>query len=292
MSTPFRIIKSMTTPTRPGKQPRPVWNTDGDTTGYEDAITAAGGTRYGRAFSFWADPTEALEGAERTSFAERQDAARDRAGDRAERYATYAEHAKQRATDAVRRSDALIEHIPMGQPILVGHHSEKRHRKTLERSRNLMFQSLEEQRKADHWHDRAGAAEQTANPDHTAGFCTRRINECETELRDLERTLAGTSIKYGGGIPEGEWKTRLEHRVTDQRDRLGYWQAELARIGGAIDLAQVKPGDHIQSSHGRWWIVVRVYAKSVTVQTGPVGWGPHGLHGKVTLERITGHRSV
>jgi hypothetical protein len=42
------------------------------------------------------------------------------------------------AESANKRSNDLVACIPFGQPILVGHHSEGRHRRTLEKSWNLM----------------------------------------------------------------------------------------------------------------------------------------------------------
>ena len=53
---------------------------------------------------------------------------------RAERYREYADNADKRATAAFNASSAAVEHIPLGQPILVGHHSERAHRRALERS--------------------------------------------------------------------------------------------------------------------------------------------------------------
>lgn len=40
-------------------------------------------------------------------------------------------------------SNEAVANIPLGQPILVGHHSEKRHRKALDRAHNNMSQSVE-----------------------------------------------------------------------------------------------------------------------------------------------------
>lgn len=53
--------------------------------------------------------------------------------------------AKKRKTaeELARRSSELVEDIPMGQPILVGHHSEGRHRRTLERSQKAMSKSVD-----------------------------------------------------------------------------------------------------------------------------------------------------
>lgn len=56
------------------------------------------------------------------------------------------EWAAKRTAESDRRSSAASETvagIPFGQPILVGHHSEKRHRRTLERADNHMRASVE-----------------------------------------------------------------------------------------------------------------------------------------------------
>ncbi|HAO14890.1 MAG TPA: hypothetical protein DDE71_04930, partial [Tenacibaculum sp.] len=53
--------------------------------------------------------------------------------------------------NTVKRSD-LSESatgIPFGQPILVGHHSEKRHRRTIEKAHRAMDKCLEESKKAE-----------------------------------------------------------------------------------------------------------------------------------------------
>jgi len=76
---------------------------------------------------------------------------------RAERLAEYAANAEKRSTEAWERSHNETKHIPFGQPILVGHHSEKKHRSALSKSWNLMGKSVEEQRKAEYFRDRAAS---------------------------------------------------------------------------------------------------------------------------------------
>lgn len=46
------------------------------------------------------------------------------------------------------RSHALVEHIPMGQPVLVGHHSEAGHRRAVNKSWGLMGKSVQLDKKA------------------------------------------------------------------------------------------------------------------------------------------------
>ncbi|MFW9996509.1 MAG: DUF3560 domain-containing protein [Candidatus Odinarchaeota archaeon] len=55
----------------------------------------------------------------------------------------WAESRERKATERRQYSDDLVKNIPFGQPILVGHHSEKAHRNRLEKSRNAMFKMLE-----------------------------------------------------------------------------------------------------------------------------------------------------
>lgn len=63
--------------------------------------------------------------------------------DRKARLLERAEKKDQEADAHFNRSQDAVAGIPFGQPILVGHHSEKRHRKDLERSDNAMRRSCE-----------------------------------------------------------------------------------------------------------------------------------------------------
>lgn len=57
------------------------------------------------------------------------------------------------------KSDRYVAGIPPGQPILVGHHSEKRHRKALDNCHNAMRKGVELDKQAAHYERRAEAAE-------------------------------------------------------------------------------------------------------------------------------------
>jgi hypothetical protein len=57
------ITASMTTPSRAGKQPRPVWNVTGNIGPARAMLLGLDGSWYRSAFSFWDDPTEAIEAA-------------------------------------------------------------------------------------------------------------------------------------------------------------------------------------------------------------------------------------
>ena len=78
---------------------------------------------------------------------------------RIDRYRERAEKARQRSGQLSHESISMLEHIPPGQPILVGHHSERGHRKLLERSDRKMEQSIAASEKADYYERKARAAE-------------------------------------------------------------------------------------------------------------------------------------
>lgn len=56
-------------------------------------------------------------------------------------------------------ADAIANYIPLGQPILVGHHSEKRHRKDIERMHGSMSKGHIALGKAEYYRDRVAAME-------------------------------------------------------------------------------------------------------------------------------------
>lgn len=69
---------------------------------------------------------------------------------RRERLERGAERAKERSQAAYDASNRAVAHIPLGQPILVGHHSERGHRRDLERAHRAMDRFVAEAKKAEH----------------------------------------------------------------------------------------------------------------------------------------------
>lgn len=61
----------------------------------------------------------------------------ERQTQRRDRYIERAVRARAEGNAAHQRANAMLDVIPLGQPILVGHHSEGRHRSTLKRADNL-----------------------------------------------------------------------------------------------------------------------------------------------------------
>jgi|TARA_R100000501_G_C2622926_1_gene116101 hypothetical protein len=72
-----------------------------------------------------------------------------------ERYQNLAQKAKKESEAAYEMSNSYVAGIPFGQPILVGHHSERAHRNALKRSWNAMDKRIELRNKAKYFQRRA-----------------------------------------------------------------------------------------------------------------------------------------
>jgi hypothetical protein len=79
---------------------------------------------------------------------------------KAEKYQTSAQKAEQKSNEFYKKSNDAVSGIVAGQPILVGHHSEKRHRRDLNKSWNAMGKSVAESKKAEIYQDKANYWEQ------------------------------------------------------------------------------------------------------------------------------------
>lgn len=87
----------------------------------------------------------------RHDFEERREARADRLEERADK-------ARKESDQAFKTADSIASHIPFGQPILVGHHSEKRHRRDADKITRNMRKGIDLEKKADDLERRAEAA--------------------------------------------------------------------------------------------------------------------------------------
>lgn len=103
---------------------------------------------------------------------------------RANRYRELAEKANKQSNEASKLSHSMVEHIPLGQPILVGHHSERAHRSLLDRSWNTLGKSVKLSEKAEYFEQKAAAAE---NNDAIYLGDDDAVERLEAKLADLEK---------------------------------------------------------------------------------------------------------
>ena len=110
---------------------------------------------------------------------------RERRERRAERLREWAEKREQRSTQAFTTAHTIADGIPFGQPILVGHHSEGRHRRDAERIENNMRRGIEDSRKAADMESRADTIE--AQLDRSIYFDDEdAIDRLRERIADLE----------------------------------------------------------------------------------------------------------
>lgn len=129
---------------------------------------------------------------ERRSYAEAEVERIERAEARAERFDGYAGNAASRAEGAYRAAHDISEYMT-GEPIKVGHHSERSHRRDIERMDNHMRHGIEESRKASYWADRAAVAEHFEAFRRDPNRTLRRLEKLRKELRDIEKWQRGES---------------------------------------------------------------------------------------------------
>jgi len=107
----------------------------------------------------------------------------ERAEERSERFSEYSEH---RADDAHRAREAvsaIADNIPLGQPILVGHHSERHARKDAEKIENGMRRAVKMWETSNYWKSRAAGAIHHAKYKELPAVRARRIKKIEADRR-------------------------------------------------------------------------------------------------------------
>lgn len=111
----------------------------------------------------------------------------DRAEQRAERFEDYSDARKEDAERAREAVSKIADNIPLGQPILVGHHSERHARKDAERIENGMRKAVKMWETAQYWQDRARGAIRHAKYKELPSVRARRVKAITADLRKQER---------------------------------------------------------------------------------------------------------
>lgn len=117
---------------------------------------------------------------------------RDRLEAKMTRRLEWAGKADARSEAAAQKASSIADRIPFGQPILVGHHSERRHRRDAERIRSGFQRAHEEAQKAEHHRQRADGLERALN---RSVFSDDLDAVAALEARIAERTAALERMK-------------------------------------------------------------------------------------------------
>jgi protein-L-isoaspartate O-methyltransferase len=111
----------------------------------------------------------------------------DRAAQRAERFTTYQGKRAADAEQARKSVSAIADGIPIGQPILVGHHSERHARRDAEKIENGMRRAVRLWETVGYWQQRAAGAIAHARYLERPAVRARKIKKLEAELRGYRR---------------------------------------------------------------------------------------------------------
>lgn len=114
----------------------------------------------------------------------------ERAEERAERFEDYSDKRGRESDQAHKQVQSICDGIPFGQPILVGHHSERHARKDAERIENGMRKAVKLWETSKYWTMRAQGAISHAKYKELPTVRARRIKGLEADKRKQERGKA------------------------------------------------------------------------------------------------------
>ena len=153
----------------------------------------------------------------------------ERAARRAERFEGYKGKRAADAEQARRAVSAIADGIPLGQPVLVGHHSERHARRDADKIENGMRKAVKMWETSQYWKDRAAGAIQHARYKELPAVRARRIKTLEADRRRHERDKAA-SEKHAATwrkLSDPDSLKRKDGAPTTLSDRVGF----LARLG-------------------------------------------------------------
>ncbi|MFC8723723.1 DUF3560 domain-containing protein [Streptomyces bacillaris] len=199
-----------------------------------------------------------------------QEAKHERLEDRRAALTAKGEKLTREADALYRASDAMVAHLPLGQPVAPGRKG-RAHRNLLERSVTTAIKSAHTAQEAARMPARIAGSRRAEAEKRRPDVVARRVKRLEAELRSLDRRMASLTEHH----PEAA-SSRLYRQYEGQRaelveriagDRAVLEQAKESGTVGRYSKENVAQGDlvHIR---GQWRQVVRANAKTVSVTTG------------------------
>ncbi|MCX4792206.1 DUF3560 domain-containing protein [Streptomyces sp. NBC_01221] len=208
----------------------------------------------------------------RRTFAEAEADREQRAEDRAERYEERAGRAEENGQQLHSQAKQRRDSIPMGQPMMPDHYSHNADRNFRERTHRIEGKAIAEGDRAAYLAGRSDSAANYRRYRNNPGTTLRRINKLEADLRRVHKWQAGESA---GGLTDAltpDKVAELGRREEEIGEELTYWRTIIAqaevdgfKVWGKADFTK---GDFVRT-RGRWYEVLRVNARSLTVPGGP-----------------------
>lgn len=243
-----------------------------------------------------------LDGEDVRDVAEREQDRAERVANRVETLTDRSERRAREAAAARQARDQLTEHIPFGQPILRGHHSQRRAERDAERIHNLMGKAIAGDEASRHAADRADSAARVQENRATLSVTLRRIEKLEADERALERILDGHQRRFLDGSGDvlyvernepatGQRRADTTARLDDVRTQLQHWRAHVTTLQAQGEKvwcrADFAKGDWVLHRFG-WSPVRRVNPKSLSV---PNLHHPKLANDTIGYDRVVGRRA-
>ncbi|MBW0101518.1 DUF3560 domain-containing protein [Pseudonocardia sp. KRD291] len=240
-------------------------------------------------------------GAPTRTVQEREADREDRTDRRVDMLAARSERRAGEAAAARQARDRITEHIPFGQPILLGHHSQRRSERDAERIHNLTGRAVHADEAAREATRQAGEAAAGQRHRDALPVTLRRIEKLEAEERGYRRILDGYERPSYDGRGQvlyanrhdpatGQYRVDTQARLDDVLAQLEHWRGHVARLqaeGQKVwSRADFAKGDWVRMRDG-WGQVVRVNPRSVSVPH------PMGLDctWKITYDKVLDRKS-
>jgi hypothetical protein len=147
----------------------------------------------------------------------------ERKQEKIERYKERAEKARKESKDLWEEAQKMGSVIPFGQPILVGHHSEKSDRNFRDRIERKREKSIEETKKADYWERKAKAAEKNKSISSDDPEAVRKLKVKIEQAEKLQETMKEANQIIRKKITDEE-KVKLLVDRFDWMDELKAWK--------------------------------------------------------------------
>jgi hypothetical protein len=217
---------------------------------------------------------------ERLTFAEKMESKVEHAAERAERYEGLAEKTHDKASQLYSDAEKMASIIPLGQPILIGHHSERSDRNYRDRIHNKYGKAFETFDKAKEYEEKASTASEYESRIFNVGTTLRRIKKLEAQQRscllDSDRHLLRWSsalARFKAGIDTERWDLlSREHLEWNERhydapqEQIDYWKGVIAKSGHKVwSPSDFKKGDRV-TIRGSKATITKINQKTIHVK--------------------------
>lgn len=199
------------------------------------------------------------------SYEERQQAKR-------ERYQALAGNAAAKSAAAAKQASDMARHIPFGQPILVGHHSEKRDRAYRARIGGTMDKSLDEANKADYYEQKA-AKVGTGGISSDDPAAVTKLSEQLAKAEKLQTVMKETNAiirKHAKAGKEAQLKALLEKGDLTEKQAAGALEPDCFNNLGFASFTLTNNNANIRRIKGR---IAALEASAKRVDAEVVGAG-------------------